>query len=240
MNAQNNLCRLALLVAAFAFSSLAEGRAIDSFATIAADAIPGVVNIRSTSYHSSKNQVRDLYQFFLRDQPTPSKETHAVGSGVVVDKTGHILTNEHVIEGASKIEVLFAQSKKRLFAKVVGTDSRTDLALLKVEPSRGARPLSFGSSQKLRVGDRILAIGNPFGYAHTVTSGIISAKGRVIGAGPYDNFLQTDASIHPGNSGGPLIDMRGRLVGIATAVAKEGAGIGFAIPSTWPGTSWLI
>jgi serine protease Do len=149
---------------------------------------------------------------------------------VVADKRGYILTNNHVIEDANVIEVLFAKSKRKARAKVIGVDPKTDLALLKIPGGQDLVPLEFGDSDLLRVGDVVLAIGNPFGYSHTVTSGLVSAKGRVIGAGPYDDFLQTDAAIHPGNSGGPLLDVRGRVIGINTAVSSEGPGIGFAIP----------
>ena len=205
-------------------------RVFESFADVAERAIPGVVNIRTTTYAGAKDPAQDLYQFFLKGPLTRTAATHAVGSGVVIDRAGHVLTNHHVISGASLIEVLFAKSKTKVQAKVVGSDPKSDLAVLAVQLPSGAQPLDLGDSDKLRVGDIVLAIGNPFGYAHTVTSGIISAKGRVIGAGPYDNFLQTDAAIHPGNSGGPLLDLRSRVIGINTAVAAEGPGIGFAIP----------
>lgn len=202
-----------------------------SFADIAERAIPGVVNIRTTSYIAKKDPSLDLYQFFLKGVIPKSATTHSVGSGVVIDKSGHVLTNHHVILDASVIEVLFAKSKRKVRAKVVGSDIKTDLALLKLETTgNDITPLDLGDSDSLRVGDIVLAIGNPFGYAHTVTSGIISAKGRVIGTGPYDDFLQTDASIHPGNSGGPLLDIAGRVIGINTAVSSEGPGIGFATP----------
>ncbi len=208
----------------------ASGRVLESFADVAERAIPGVVNIRTTSYVAKKDPSLDLYQFFLNGVVPRSAKSHAVGSGVVIDGKGHILTNYHVINDASVIEVLFHKNKQKLRAKVIGTDPKTDLALLEVKPFAGMTVLDMGDSDKLRVGDVVLAIGNPFGYGHTVTSGLISAKGRVIGAGAYDDFLQTDASIHPGNSGGPLIDVRGRVIGINTAVASEGPGIGFAIP----------
>ncbi len=209
---------------------LASARVYDSFADIAERAIPGVVNIRTTTYTANKDPALDLYQFFLKGVIPRTAATHAVGSGVVIDKQGHILTNNHVIDGASVIEVLFAKSKRKVSAKVVGLDTKTDLALLSVTLPKDVAPLDLGDSDSLRVGDVVLAIGNPFGYAHTVTSGIISARGRVIGQGPYDDFLQTDAAIHPGNSGGPLLDIRGRVIGINTAVASEGPGIGFAMP----------
>jgi len=208
----------------------AAARVYESFADVAARAIPGVVNIRTTTYVGNKDPALDLYQFFLKGVIPRNASTHAVGSGFVVDRQGHVLTNNHVIAGASVIEVVFAKNKRKMLAKTVGIDTKTDLALLKVNLPRGVQPLDLGDSDTLRVGDIVLAIGNPFGYGQTVTSGIISAKGRVIGAGPYDDFLQTDALIHPGNSGGPLLDVRGRVVGINTAVATEGPGIGFAMP----------
>ena len=211
-------------------SSHLHGKILTSMADIAERAIPGVVNIRTTSYVTNKDPQLDLYQFFLRGTIPKAATTHAVGSGVVIDRQGHILTNFHVVDQASVIEVLFAKSKRKVRATVVGTDPKTDLALLRVKPLPQLIALDLGDSDSLRVGDLVLAIGNPFGYAHTVTSGIISAKGRVIGTGPYDDFLQTDAPIHPGNSGGPLIDVRGRVIGINTAVSSEGPGIGFATP----------
>jgi S1-C subfamily serine protease len=173
----------------------------------------------------------DPYQFFLRGRLPKTSKNHSLGSGVIFDGQGFIATNYHVINGATSIDVLFAKSKTKVRAKIIGVDPKTDLALLKIQPRFRLTPLPTGDSNRLRVGDIVLAIGNPFGFSHTVTSGIISAKGRVIGTGPYDSFLQTDAPIHPGNSGGPLIDIRGRMIGVNTAISSKGAGIGFAIPS---------
>jgi serine protease Do len=207
-----------------------DGRVYESFADVAAQAIPGVVNIRTTTYTTRDDPSLDVYQYFLGNARPKSSASHSVGSGVVIDRKGHILTNHHVVKDANVIEVLFAdKNKTKVKAKVIGTDVQTDLALLEVDKIAG-QPLDMGDSDKLRVGDVVIAIGNPFGYAHTVTSGIISATGRVIGTGPYDNFLQTDAAIHPGNSGGPLIDLRSRVIGINSAVSAEGPGIGFALP----------
>jgi serine protease Do len=211
-------------------SHKALARALMSVADIAEQSVNGVVNIRTTQYTPKKDPELDLYQFFLNGRIPQNQATHAIGSGVIVDRVGYILTNHHVIDGASSIEILLAKGKQKYQAKVIGTDPKTDLALLKIEANVKLSPLDLGNSDLIRIGDLVVAIGNPFGYSHTVTSGIISAKGRVLGSGPYDNFLQTDASIHPGNSGGPLLDARGRLIGINTAVASEGAGIGFAIP----------
>jgi serine protease Do len=160
----------------------------------------------------------------------PKPVQRALGSGIIVDKDGLVVTNNHVVRGADDIEVQV--SDDRVFkAEIVGTDERTDVALLRLENARDLPVAAFGDSEDLRVGDRVVAIGNPFGLDHTVTEGIVSAKERVIGAGPYDQFIQTDASINPGNSGGPLFNLRGEVVGINTAIAPQGQGIGFAIPS---------
>ncbi len=224
------LLAITAIINLFSHSNISYARSLISVADIAEQSIPGVVNIRTTQYVPNKDPALDLYQFFLNGRPPQNQSTHAVGSGVIINKQGHVLTNAHVIENASVIEILLAKNKQKLRAKVLGVDPKTDLALLKMDGNVPVTPLDLGDSDALRVGDAVIAIGNPFGYSHTVTSGIISAKGRVIGTGPYDNFLQTDASIHPGNSGGPLLDIRGRVIGINTAVSSEGSGIGFAIP----------
>lgn len=202
-----------------------------SIADMVDHAMPGVVNIRTKSV-VKRDATLDLYSFFLDGKPPVNGSTTSLGSGVIIDQKGLILTNWHVVKDASKIDVFFAKSRKTSEASIVGVDSKTDLVLLKVHPPHPIVALELGDSDGLRVGDQVVAIGNPFGFSHTVTSGIVSAKGRVIGSGPWDNYLQTDASINPGNSGGPLLDVRGRVVGISTAVHSEGHGIGFAIPSS--------
>jgi S1-C subfamily serine protease len=219
-----------LLILASLIAAEASARTLTSFSEIAERSIPGVVNIRTTSYIQGRDSSRDPYQFFLQGRLPRTNTSNSLGSGVLLDRDGYIVTNHHVIDGADVIDVLFAQSKRQVRATVVGSDPKTDLALLQIKSKKDITPLDLGDSDSLRIGDVVLAIGNPLGFSHTVTSGIISAKGRVIGTGPYDNFLQTDAAIHPGNSGGPLLDVRGRVVGINTAVSAEGAGIGFAIP----------
>jgi len=151
------------------------------------------------------------------------------GSGFVVDAEGFILTNNHVIDGARKIMVGFENGEK-YSATLVGTDPSSDIALIKIKPPHTLKAVTLGSDASLKVGHWVVAIGNPYGLNYSVTAGIISAKGRNIGAGPYDDFLQTDASINPGNSGGPLFDMQGRVVGVNTAIIKDGQGIGFAVP----------
>jgi serine protease Do len=154
----------------------------------------------------------------------------ALGSGFIVDVQGHVVTNAHVVDDASTVKVKLADDREYR-AKVVGKDERLDVAVLQLENSPPDLPVAaLGSSDALRVGEYVVAIGNPFGLGNTVTMGIVSAKGRSIGAGPYDDFIQTDASINPGNSGGPLFNLRGQVVGINTAINPQGKGIGFAIP----------
>jgi serine protease Do len=172
----------------------------------------------------------DFFKHFFGEAPQSEMKTQALGSGVVVDKSGLILTNNHVVEKAAEIKVKF-DTGNEYTAKVLGRDPKTDLALIKVKADGDfPNPVALGDSDAIRVGDWVMAVGNPFGLGQTVTVGVISAKGRVIGAGPYDDFLQTDAAINPGNSGGPLFDMEGRVVGINTAIIAQGQGIGFAIP----------
>ena len=151
------------------------------------------------------------------------------GSGFIVDAKGFILTNNHVVDGADSVTVAMSNGEE-FDADVVGTDPKTDLALLKVTPGKPLPAVELGTSRDLKVGEWVVAIGNPFGLDYSVTAGIISAKGRNIGQGPYDDFLQTDASINPGNSGGPLFNLDGEVVGVNTAIIRGGQGIGFAVP----------
>lgn len=159
----------------------------------------------------------------------PERRQQGVGSGFIMNEEGYILTNNHVVEGADQIRVKLA-SGKEFEGRVVGRDPKTDLALVKIAGNSDLQPLKLGNSDDLNVGNWVVAVGSPFGLEQTVTAGIVSAKGRVIGSGPYDNFIQTDASINPGNSGGPLINLQGEVVGINTAIVASGQGIGFAIP----------
>ena len=159
----------------------------------------------------------------------------SLGTGFLISADGYIVTNNHVVAGADTVLVNLQGTTGKehsLKAEIIGTDEETDLALLKVKADAPLPFLSFGDSDRMEVGEWVLAIGNPFGLGHTVTAGILSAKGRNIQSGPFDNFLQTDASINPGNSGGPLINMEGKVIGINTAIIASGQGIGFAIPST--------
>ena len=162
-----------------------------------------------------------------------TRKVNSLGSGFVIDPAGFIVTNNHVIEGADEIDVNFADGTT-LEAKLIGTDTKTDLAVLKVEPKAPLKAVKFGDSRKMRIGDWVMAVGNPFGLGGTVTVGIVSARGRNINAGPYDNFIQTDAAINKGNSGGPLFNMEGDVIGVNTAIISPtggSIGIGFSIPS---------
>lgn len=192
---------------------------------------PAVVNI-STKRIQEGGQPFEGPQFFeqfFRGQP--KRTVRSLGSGFVINADGFIVTNNHVVDGATEIKVTLADGRE-LGAKVLGRDPKTDLALLKVEAA-GLPVIALGDSGRLQVGEPVMAIGNPFGLEQTVTTGIVSATGRVIGEGPYDDFIQTDASINPGNSGGPLINVQGQAIGINTAIFTRSGGsvgIGFAIP----------
>jgi serine protease Do len=176
-----------------------------------------------------KNPFGDFFGPFSEENPPRGFEQRGVGSGFVMNRDGYILTNNHVVEDADQIKVKLTNGKE-YDGKIIGRDPKTDLALIKIKASSDLQPLNLGNSDDLKVGSWVIAVGSPFGLEQTVTAGIVSAKGRVIGSGPYDNFIQTDASINPGNSGGPLINMKGEVVGINTAIIASGRGIGFAIP----------
>lgn len=172
-------------------------------------------------------------RFFGQQMPERQRRRNSLGSGVLVDPRGYILTNNHVVEEADEITVTLFDERE-FKARVVGTDPPTDLAVLKIEAEGSFPTAALGDSDELSVGDWVLAVGNPFGLGHTVTAGIISAKGRVIRQGPYDDFLQTDAAINPGNSGGPLVNMKGEVIGINSNILSASGGnmgIGFAIPA---------
>lgn len=216
-----------------------------SFADLAEKVRPAVVNISTTStvtipggpFHQFFGQEQgtpfdDFFKNFFGQVPDRQMKQQSLGSGIIIDKNGYILTNNHVVDNADEIKVKLPDGRE-LKAKVVGRDTKTDLALIKISSLFESLPvLALGDSEKMRVGDWVLAVGNPFGLEHTVTQGIISATGRVIGSGPYDDFLQTDAPINPGNSGGPLVNLKGEVIGINTAITPQGQGIGFAIPSS--------
>ncbi len=216
----------------------------ESFSSIAANHTPAVINVRTVKNIKGGGRVfrhfsgrpfdrgmpgDDFFEKFFGGRPDRDFKQRSLGSGFIIDKDGYIVTNNHVVEDADNIRVIMKDGKE-FDAEIIGRDPSTDLALIKIKPEIDLPVLKFGSSGDLKVGEWVVAIGSPFGLAHTVTAGIVSAKGRVIGSGPYDDFIQTDASINPGNSGGPLLNMQGMVVGINTAIVAGGQGIGFAIP----------
>jgi serine protease Do len=192
-----------------------------------------VVGVTIRRQSAESKEMRDFWRRFFGPEGSPEKAPHAqtgIGSGVIIDAKGLVLTNNHVVSGAEEVLVKTADEVEHR-ARVKGTDPATDIAVLQIQDVKGRLPVAtLGSSDAIRVGDYVMAIGSPFGLDLTVTSGIISAKARVIGAGPYDEFLQTDAAINPGNSGGPLFDLDGKVVGINTAIVASGQGIGFSVP----------
>jgi serine protease Do len=215
-------------------------------ATLAAKVRPSVVNITTVQAVKVPRgdfgfpDLGNMFPFFRQPdgvRPGPRRpegdgvmKQQALGSGFLIDDQGHVVTNAHVIDDADTVKVRLADDREYR-AKVVGKDDRLDVAVLELEKAPHDLPVaSLGASDATRVGEYVVAIGNPFGLGNTVTMGIVSAKGRTIGAGPYDDFIQTDASINPGNSGGPLFNLRGQVVGINTAINPQGKGIGFAIP----------
>jgi len=227
-----------VVVAMMAASANAFIRTPLSFSGVVKKTQDGVVNISTTKIVKRKVNPffddRFFKDFFGDNFNGQGKEkefkSSSLGSGFVIDKQGHIVTNNHVIKGASEI-IVKTHDQKEYKAKVIGRDPLTDLAIIKIEPNGvELKPIDLGDSANMEVGDWVVAIGNPLGLSYTVTAGILSAKGRIIGSGPYDSFLQTDASINPGNSGGPLLNVKGEVIGINTAIIPSGQGLGFAIP----------
>lgn len=220
---------------------------LPSLAGVAKSAMPAVVNISTTQQvqrrrmypfpmpgpgpFGPEDPFEEFFRRFFGDQPPPSQQ-RSLGSGFIVSEDGYIITNNHVIGNADKITVRLSNHEEYV-AKVIGSDDKTDIALIKINVKHALPTVPLGKSADLRVGDWVIAIGNPFGLEQTVTAGIVSAKGRVIGGGPYEDFIQTDASINPGNSGGPLLNLKGEVVGINAAIFSQtggNIGIGFAIP----------
>src|SRR6266536_112721 len=210
----------------------------DGWVRLARELKPAVVNIstkrtaeapEAVSPFGDDERFNQFFKHFFGNQPR--RPARSLGSGFIINADGHIVTNNHVVDGATEIKVKLSDGRE-LPAKVVGRDPKTDLALLKVE-AKGLPVVALGDSTQLQVGEPVMAIGNPFGLEQTVTTGIVSATGRVIGEGPYDDVIQTDAAINPGNSGGPLINARGQAIGINTAIFSQNGGsvgVGFAIP----------
>ena len=244
LNFKNNNNALITSILFFLFSiniSYAKN-APETFADLAEKLSPSVVNISTTTVVKQKSREMPSFppgspfeDFFKQfDKPGNKKRrAQSLGSGFIIDETGYIITNNHVIDNAEKIMVILFDDTS-FEAKVVGKDPKTDVALLKIDPKKtNLKAVKFGDSNKLRVGDWVMAIGNPFGFGGTVTAGIVSARGRNL-SGSYDDYIQTDASINRGNSGGPLFDMKGNVVGINTAIFSQSGGsvgIGFAVSS---------
>jgi serine protease Do len=217
-----------------------------SFADLVEILKPSVVNISTTSvvkqrgfgqgqrrspFGGPNDPFQDFFDKFFQGQPQQQQEfqRQGLGSGFIISEDGYVVTNNHVVERATDISVILENGEKYA-AKVVGKDPKTDLAVIKFEPKGKLQAVKYGDSERLRIGDWVIAIGNPFGLGYTVTAGIVSAKGRSLGLGAYDDFIQTDASLNPGNSGGPLFNLKGEVVGVNTAIVAQGKGIGFAIP----------
>jgi serine protease Do len=215
-----------------------------NFSRLAEKVSPAVVNIRTVKTIKNdgpafrqfrpdpwgpESPFKDFFERFFGEDMQREFKQPSLGSGFVISRDGYVVTNNHVIEDADQIKVKLNDDNE-FEANVIGRDPNTDLALIKIDAATDLPCVTFGDSDALKVGQWVVAIGSPFGLERTVTAGIVSAKGRVIGSGPYDDFIQTDASINPGNSGGPLINMKGEVVGINTAIVASGQGIGFAIP----------
>jgi serine protease Do len=206
------------------------------FAILAQQAGPGVVNVhtsRTVTQAPYQGPLPDIFRDFFGQQPgAPAPRSFTVpslGSGFLISEDGYIVTNNHVVADVDDIQVTFSDGREAK-ATIVGQDPKTDIALIRVEGMTGLTPLPLGDSDAILPGDWVVAIGNPFGLDHTVTVGIVSAKGRDIGQGPYDDYIQTDAAINPGNSGGPLLDLQGQVIGINSAINPQANTIGFAVP----------
>jgi serine protease Do len=235
---------LAVILCGFAAMPAEARGAPDSFADLSAQLLPTVVNIATTQTLKANQKsplpdlppnspLQDLFKNFLGPGRNIPRHVTSLGTGFIVDQSGLIVTNNHVVENAEQIAVTLNDGTT-LAAKLIGRDEKTDLALLKIAVRKPLPAARFGDSDKARIGDWVIAIGNPFGLGSTVTAGIISARNRDIEAGPYDDFIQTDAPINKGNSGGPLFDMEGNVVGVNSAIFSPtggSVGIGFAIPS---------
>ncbi len=245
---------LGVATAGFGYTSAAyAGHTPDSFADLAAAVSDAVVNISATQTYEEKDASSgpdtdsgtpfdDLFDKFLHHAPhgdsdgdsePHERSSNSLGSGFVIDPSGIIITNNHVIADSNEVTVIFTDGTK-LRARVIGKDSKVDVAVLKVEADHPLKSVKFGDSDQMRVGDWVIAVGNPFGLGGSVTAGIVSARHRDIDSGPYDNYLQTDAAINKGNSGGPLFNMDGQVIGINTAILSPSGGsigIGFATPA---------
>jgi serine protease Do len=234
--------KLFLLVALLTFGWTAAAAAQPpDFVSLAEQLKPAVVNIGTAKTVKPKapmypgpqgpggDMFEEFFERFFRNAPQSPHKQRSLGSGFIISQDGYILTNDHVVDGADEIKVKLSDGRE-FTGEIRGLDPKLDLALIKIDAGEDLPVARLGDSEEIKVGEWVMAIGNPFGLEQTVTVGIVSAKGRVIGAGPYDDFIQTDASINPGNSGGPLFNMQGEVIGINTAIVAQGQGIGFAIP----------
>ena len=232
---------LVILIAVLPFTIAASATTVpDSFAPLVKKASPSVVYISTKkmirnrfSPFGQNDPLRDFFERFYGDRMPREIPQTALGTGFIIDKDGYILTNNHVVDSADEIKVTL-EDNSTFEAKIIGRDPETDVALIKIDNAKNLKPLALGDSDKIEVGDWVVAIGDPYGLSHTVTAGIVSAKYRnnVMG-GSFDNFIQTDASINPGNSGGPLLNINGEVIGINSAIYSQtggSVGIGFAIP----------
>ena len=233
---------LLILVSIAQYKVYAQPDELKSLSMLVKRLTPSVVNISTTSvltsrpspFHSpfggrENDPFEEFFDKFFGDIPQREFRKSGLGSGFILSEDGYVITNNHVVERASGIKVILEDGQS-YEARVIGRDQKSDLALIKFEPKSVLPAVKIGRSENLEIGDWVVAIGNPFGLGHTVTAGIISAKGRSLGLGAYDDFIQTDAAINPGNSGGPLFNLNGEVIGVNTAIIAGGQGIGFAIP----------
>ncbi|HEX3034697.1 MAG TPA: DegQ family serine endoprotease [Thermodesulfobacteriota bacterium] len=228
---------------ALPYSGHAQVNELTSLAELVKSLKPSVVNISTTSvvtaqpfqfkspFGGGENDPFEEFfeRFFGGEMPQREFRQRGLGSGFIISEDGYIITNNHVVEKAKDISVILEDGAEYQ-AKIIGKDQKTDVALLKIEPKKRLQAVRLGNSDRLEIGDWVVAIGNPFGLGHTVTAGIVSAKGRSLGLGAYDDFIQTDAAINPGNSGGPLFNLKGEVIAVNTAIIAGGQGIGFAMP----------
>ncbi|SDG28205.1 serine protease Do [Limimonas halophila] len=235
----------AAVALALATTAQAQQKAPDTFAPLAQKLLPGVVNISTTQTVEGRggmlgqlpegHPLREFFeQFGGAPQQERERELRSLGSGFVIDEEGYVVTNHHVVKKADEVTVIL-QDDTQIKAEIVGSDPETDLALLKIDADKELTALSWGDSEKARIGDWVLAIGNPFGLGGSVTAGIVSARGRDINAGPYSRYIQTDTAINQGNSGGPLFNMDGQVIGVNTAILSPSGGsvgVGFALPAS--------
>ncbi|MEN3976340.1 DegQ family serine endoprotease [Emcibacter sp. SYSU 3D8] len=239
--------QIAAIAVFMAAAPAAAKPAPDGFADLVEQVMPSVVNISTTqevggtnaaeSDDGSEQQlppgIPDFFREFFENRKIPPQEAHAMGSGFIIDASGLVITNNHVVDNADKVVVILNDGTE-MDAEVLGRDRRTDIAVLKVKPVKPLQAVQFGDSDALRVGEWVIAVGNPYGLGGTVTSGIVSAIDRDINAGPYDDFIQTDAAINQGNSGGPLFTMDGKVIGVNSVIYSRtggNVGIGFSIPA---------